>query len=52
MNNQDIWKDQVTIVTKGEKNPRVISIEGHKSEEKSSSVKERQESSSNLILAH
>ena len=49
-NNQDIWESQVTIINMGEKNPRVISIEGHNSDEKSSSVKEWQESSSNLIL--
>ena len=49
-NNQDIWESQVTIINMGEKNPRVISIEGHNSDEKSSSVKEWQESSSKSFL--
>ena len=49
MNNQDIQKTQVRIANESEKNPRLVSLEGHKSEERKSSSKERQESSSSLI---
>ena len=49
MDNQDIQENQVIIVNESEKNPRRVSLEGHKSEERKSSAKERQESSSSLI---
>ena len=48
MDNQDIQENQIIIVNESEKNPRLVSLEGHKSEEKKSSAKERQESSSSL----
>ena len=49
MNNQDIQKTQVRIANESEKNPPLVSLEGHKSEERKPSAKERQESSSSLI---
>ena len=49
MENQDIQESQVIIVNESEKNPRLVSIEGHKSEERKSLAKERQESSLNFI---
>ena len=49
MNNQDIPETQVRIANENEKNPSLVSLEGHKSEERKSSAKERQESSSSLI---
>ena len=49
MNNQDIQETQVRIANESEKNPPLVSLEGHKSEERKSSAKERQESSSLLI---
>ena len=49
MDNQDIQENQVIIVNKSEKNPGLFSLKGHKSKERKSSAKERQESSSNLI---
>ena len=52
MDNQDIQENQVTIVNESEKNPRLVSLEGHYSEERKSSAKERQESSSNLIQSY
>ena len=48
MNNHDIQENQVTVVNDNETN-LLVSLEGHKSEERNSSAKERQESSSNLI---
>ena len=33
MDNQDIQENQVIIVNESEKNPRRVSLEGHKSEE-------------------
>ena len=49
MNNQDIQETQVRIAKEIEKNPPLVSLEGHKSEERRSSAKDRQESSSSLI---
>ena len=49
MDNQDMQKKLIIIVNESEKNPRLVSLEGHQSEERKSSAKERQESSSNLI---
>ena len=48
MENQNIRVNQVTVVHESEKNPRVVSLEGHKSAGTNSSAKKRQESS-NLI---
>ena len=42
-------ENQVITVNESEKNRRLVGLEGHKSEERKSSVKERQESSSSLI---
>ena len=42
MENQDIQENQVITVNESEKNPWLISLEGHKSEERKSSAKERQ----------
>ena len=50
MENQDIQENQVKIVNESEKNPRLVSLEGHKSAERISLAKERQESSLNFIL--
>ena len=49
MNNQGKQETQVRIANESEKNPPLVSLEGHKSEERKSSAKERQESSSLLI---
>ena len=49
MNNQGKQETQVRIANESEKNPPLVSLEGHKSEERKSSAKERQESSSSLI---
>ena len=49
MNNQDIQETQVRITNESKKYPPLVSLEGHKSEERKSSAKERQESSSRLI---
>ena len=49
MDNQDIQENQVIVVNESEEDPRLASLEGHKSEERSFSAKERQESPSNLI---
>ena len=49
MNNQGKQETQVRIANESEKNPPLVSLEGHKSEERKSSAKERQESSSTLI---
>ena len=49
MNNQDVQETQVRIANESEKNPPVVSLEGHKSKERKTSAKERQESSSSLI---
>ena len=49
MNNQDIQETQVRIANESEKNPPLVSLEGHKSEERKFSAKEEQESSSSLI---
>ena len=42
MENQDIQENQVITVNESEKNPWLVSLEGHKSEERKSSAKERQ----------
>ena len=49
MDNQDIQENQIMIVDESEKNPWLVSFEGHKSKKRKSSAKERHESSSNLI---
>ena len=49
MKNQGKQETQVRIANKSEKNPPLVSLEGHKSEERKSSAKERQEPSSTLI---
>ena len=49
MSNQDIQEPQVRIANESEKNPPLVSLEGHKSKERKSSAKERQESSSSLF---
>ena len=49
MNNQDIRETQVRMANESEKNPPLVSLEEHKSEERKFSAKERQESSSSLI---
>ena len=43
MNNQGKQETQVRIANESEKNPPLVSLEGHKSEERKSSAKERQE---------
>ena len=52
MDRQDIQENQVIIVSKSERNPRLVSLEGHKSEEIKSSAKERQESSRLISKLH
>ena len=42
MNNQDIRETQDRITNESGKNPPLVSFEGHKSEERKSSTKERQ----------
>ena len=49
MDNQDIQEKQVIIVNASEKNPGLVSLEGHMSKKRKSSANERQESSSSLI---
>ena len=49
MDNQDIQKNQVITVNESENNSWLVRLEGHKSKERKSSAKERQESSSSLI---
>ena len=49
MSNQDIQENQVVIVNESDKNHRLVSLEGHKSKERISSARERQESSSSFI---
>ena len=49
MENQNIQENKVINVNENEENPRLISPEGLKSEERKSSAKERQEFSSNLV---
>ena len=49
MSNQDIQETQVRTANETEKNPPLVSLEGHRSEERKSSAKETQESSSSLI---
>ena len=49
MSNQDIQENQVITANESEKNPRLVDLEGHKSEQRKSSFKERQESYSSLI---
>ena len=48
MDNQNIQKNQVIVVNNSDKNPWLVSLEGYKSKERSSLVKERQEFSSDL----
>ena len=49
MDNQDIQEKQVIIVNESEKNPGLVSLEGHTSKDRKASANERQESSSSLI---
>ena len=49
MEHQDTQENQVITVNGSEKNPWLVSLEGHKSEERRSSAKEMQECSSSLI---
>ena len=42
MENQDIQENQVITVNESEKNPWLVSLGRHKSEERKSSAKERQ----------
>ena len=49
MDNEDIQENQVMIVNESERNLQLVSLEGHKSKERKSLAKERQESFSSLI---
>ena len=49
MDNEDIQENQVMTVNESERNPQLVSLEGHKSKERKSLAKERQESFSSLI---
>ena len=49
MDNQDMQENQVITVNESEQNPWLVGLEGHKGNERKSSARERQESSSSLI---
>ena len=49
MDNEDIQENQVMTDNESERNPQLVSLEGHKSKERKSLAKERQESFSSLI---
>ena len=49
MDNEDIQENQVMTVNESERNLQLVSLEGHKSKDRKSLVKERQESFSSLI---